>query len=592
MKIKIDFGKAVMPWAAFILCTTNLFAKVPVPKHKTAKHTAVITSKMDWWSKARFGMFIHWGVYSVPAGVYEGKESKGLGEWIMHDQKIPVDVYRAYAKSFNPVNYDPEKWVLMAKAAGMKYIVITTKHHDGFAMFDSKASDWNIVKATPYGKDVIKMLADACRKYHMKLGFYYSQANDWNNPGGAAAGGHWDKAQDGSFDEYIDKVAIPQVREILNNYGDVAELWWDVPTDMTPERAARFLPLLKDHPDLITNNRLGGGVQGDLETPEQYIPATGISGRYWEACMTMNNTWGYKVNDHNWKTSKTLIRNLIDISSKGGDYLLNVGPESSGKFPEPIVNILSDIGNWMKINSESIYETSASPFKILPWGRCTVKQLANGNTILYLHVFDWPANGELVVPGLNNAAISAKLLANGNTLKTKKNNDGLLITVPAAALDENATVIKLLIHGMPKVDPYVQSADADGSFVLKASTADLHTVAGGKPIQVEGGRDLNIGHWTDPTSSASWQIKVDKPGTYNIEVWAATVQDGNTINVNIGSETLKAAIKNTGKNNTYEKVSLGEIKINKTGVNTVSINPDAPNWNYINLRNVTLKPVN
>jgi alpha-L-fucosidase len=185
--------------------------------------------------------------------------------------------------------------VQTAKAAGVKYIVITTKHHDGFAMFDSKASDWNIVKRTPYGKDVIKMLADACRKYGMKLGFYYSQANDWNNPGGAAAGGHWDKKQDGSFDEYLDKVAIPQVKEILTNYGDVAELWWDVPTDMTKERAAKITPLLDKYPNIITNNRLGGGVQGDLETPEQYIPATGIPGRYWEACMTMNDTWGFKT---------------------------------------------------------------------------------------------------------------------------------------------------------------------------------------------------------------------------------------------------------------------------------------------------------
>jgi alpha-L-fucosidase len=598
MRKYTGFGSALLASVVFILCSglanADVPVKHPVPKKKIVKR-AEVDSKMEWWSKARFGMFIHWGVYSVPAGVYNGIEDKSLGEWIMHNQKIPVDVYQAYAKSFNPTKYDPEKWVLMAKAAGMKYIVITTKHHDGFAMFDSKASDWNIVKRTPYGKDVIKMLADACRKYNMKLGFYYSQANDWNNPGGAAAGGHWDPKQDGSFDDYIDRVAVPQIKEILNNYGDVAELWWDVPTDMTPARAAKFLPLLKPYPNLITNNRLGGGVPGDLETPEQYIPPTGIAGRYWEACMTMNDTWGFKTNDHHWKSSKTLIRNLVDIASKGGNYLLNVGPEPTGKFPEPIVSILTDMGNWMKVNSESIYGTTASPFKVLPWGRCTTKEQADGNTTLYLHVFNWPANGELLVPGLENQIISAKLLANGTALKSKKAVDGLLLTVPATALDENSTVIKLQIKGKTKIAPYIQSAETDGSFILSPLMADLHAAAGGKPIAVEGRNEANLGAWTDASSSASWQIKITKPGTYAIEANLAVADDGNAININSGDQSVKADIKATGmtgKNLNYQKQSLGEIKINKAGVNLVSITPVAQNWKYINLRTITLKPVN
>ncbi len=597
MKKYTVFGSALLV-AVFILCSSlindGLPVKHPAPKKKIIKR-AEVDSKMEWWSKAKFGMFIHWGVYSVPAGVYQGQEVKSLGEWIMHNAKIPVATYQAYAKDFNPTQYDPEKWVLMAKNAGMKYIVITTKHHDGFAMFDSKASDWNIVKRTPYGKDVIKMLADACRKYNMKLGFYYSQANDWNNPGGAAQGGHWDKAQDGSFDEYIDKVAVPQIREILNNYGDVAELWWDVPTDMTKERAAKFLPLLKDYPNLITNNRLGGGVPGDLETPEQYIPPTGIAGRYWEACMTMNDTWGFKVNDHNWKSSKTLIRNLVDIASKGGNYLLNVGPQSNGLLPDPIVNILSDMGKWTKVNGEAIYGTTASPFRVLPWGRCTVKESADGNSTLYLHVFNWPANGELLVPGLENQVTSAKLLANGAVLKGKKAVDGFLLTVPATALDDNSTVIKLEIKGKPKIAQYIQSPEADGSYILSPLMADLHTASGGKPIVVEGRSEGNLGAWTDPTSFASWEIKVAKPGTYSIEVNLAATDDTNAITVSSGDQSVKADIKGTGmtgRNINYQKVTLGEIKISKSGVNTISINPVAQNWKSINLRNVVLKPVN
>jgi alpha-L-fucosidase len=228
-------------------------------------------ARMKWWREARFGMFIHWGVYSVPAGTYNGKRIPGIGEWIMHNGKIPCAEYHEYAKQFNPVKYDPDEWVRIAKDAGMKYIVITSKHHDGFALFASKASRWNVVDATPYGKDLLKPLADACRRHGIRLGFYYSQAQDWNNPGGAAAGGHWDKAQDGDMTEYIRNVAVPQVREILTGYGDLAVLWWDTPVDMTKERADLLIPLLKLRPGIINNNRLGGGYKGDTETPEQFI---------------------------------------------------------------------------------------------------------------------------------------------------------------------------------------------------------------------------------------------------------------------------------------------------------------------------------
>ena len=278
--------------------------------------------RMDWWREAKFGLFIHWGVYSVPAGFYHNKPVAGIGEWIMNRGKIPMAEYQQFAKEYNPIKYNPDNWVKAAKEAGMKYIVITAKHHDGFANFATKASPWNIVDATPYGKDILKPLAEACRKYGIKLGFYYSQAQDWNN-GGVEAGGTWDKAQEHDMDDYINKVAVPQVKEICSNYGEFPSvIWWDTPRDMNYDRAKKLYDAVEQlRPDIIQNNRLGGGYKGDTETPEQFIPPQGFPGRDWETCMTMNNTWGFKRDDNNWKSTETLIRNLCDIASKGGNYL-------------------------------------------------------------------------------------------------------------------------------------------------------------------------------------------------------------------------------------------------------------------------------
>jgi alpha-L-fucosidase len=544
-------------------------------------------ARMEWWREARFGMFVHWGVYSVPAGTYNGKQIGGIGEWIMNHGKIPVAEYKAYAKQFNPVKYNAEEWVRLAKDAGMKYIVITAKHHDGFAMFESKASDWNIVKASPFGRDPLKELADACHKQGMKLGFYYSQAQDWVN-GGSAAGGKWDKAQEHSMDDYIDKIAVPQMKEILSNYGEFpVVLWWDTPTDMNKERADKLIPLLKQKPGIIHNNRLGGGYKGDTETPEQFIPATGYPGRDWETCMTMNDTWGFKSYDDHWKSTETLIRNLVDIASKGGNYLLNVGPTSEGLIPEPSIERLKEIGQWMRVNGVAVYDTSASPFKRLPWGRCTKKIDADGTT-LYLHVFNWPKDGKLVVPGLKNSILSARLLASGATLSTSSSADGVIVAVPPTAPSPISSTVVLQIKGAPEVSVMPIMQESDGSVRLFASEADLH---GGEVRYEAGDGKDNVGYWTDPKDFASWTFQVDRPGKFQVTTELASLGLGK-FGVAVGDQKLSGTAVNTGDFAKFRRVTLaGEIEIAAPGKVTLMVKPVTEGWSAINLKSVTLKPI-
>lgn len=407
--------------------------------------------RLTAWRDAKFGMFIHWGLYSALAGSYNGKEIDNNGEWIMDRAMIPVAAYAAYAKDFNPVKFDAEEWVRIAKSAGMKYIVITAKHHDGFAMYPSKVSPFNLHDATPFKRDPLAELAAACRKEGLKFGLYYSQAMDWHHPGGQPPGrGWWDEAQHGDMTNYIDTIAVPQVREILSNYGPLFELWWDMPRNMTPTLAGRLNAVVQElQPQIIMNNRLGGDVKGDIDTPEQYIPSTGgPEGRDWETCMTMNNTWGFKKQDTDWKSSADLIRKLIDIAHKGGNFLLNVGPTAEGEIPAASVERLREVGAWIARNGESIYGASASPVPYLSWGRMTRK----GNA-LYLHVFDWPANGELRVP-MQVKVTSAHLLARPEVaLKTEAKEGALLVALPGERTDAVASVIKLTTEGEPVVLP-------------------------------------------------------------------------------------------------------------------------------------------
>ena len=347
-------------------------------------------------------MFIHWGLYAIPAGEWNGRTD--YGEWIRSNAKIPIDVYDRFQAQFNPTKFDPDAWVRMAKAAGMQYIVITTKHHDGFALFDSKGTTWDVM-ATPYSRDIIGQLAEACRRGGIRLGLYYS-IMDWHHPDYLPRR-EWEaasRAEAGAdFDRYV-AFMKGQLKELLTSYGPVGVLWFDGQWESTwtVARGRDLFDYVRGlQPSIIVNNRVGHGF-GDFGTPEQEIPATGIPGADWETCMTMNRNWGFNRADKDFKSTETLLRNLVDIASKGGNFLLNVGPTAEGEFPAESVERLQQIGDFMRVAGESIHGTQASPFPSLPWGRCTQRRLDANTTRLYLHVWDRPKDGILVVPGLLN----------------------------------------------------------------------------------------------------------------------------------------------------------------------------------------------
>lgn len=426
-------------------------------------------ARMSWWRNARFGMFIHWGIYSVPAGEWNGNTN--YAEWFLEETHMPVSQYEKFADQFNPTNFDALTWVKAAKDAGMKYIVITSKHHDGFGMFRSEVSDW-CIRRTPFKRDPLAELAAACNEDGIKICFYYS-IMDWHHPDWGVRR-PWNDlaAKDGppDMDRYVAYMK-GELKELLTRYGPIGLLWFDGQWEKpwTTERGIDLYNYVRSlQPNIIVNNRVGkpaytagGGMAktgqvGDYGTPEQTIPPNGFGpGVDWETCMTMNDHWGYNKFDQHWKSTKTLVRNLIDCASKGGNYLLNVGPTSQGVFPAPSLERLKEIGAWMRVNSESIYGTSAGPFsRRLPWGRCTMKKDGKW-TLLYLHVFDWPANGQLLVPRLKNKIQRAYLLADKSRhkLRAKTTDDGVLVTVPPNAGTEISTTVVLRMKGEASVEP-------------------------------------------------------------------------------------------------------------------------------------------
>jgi alpha-L-fucosidase len=547
----------------------------------TGETPAQFAKRTQWWRDGKFGLFIHWGIYSVPADASKG------AEWYFNGSKMQVRDYEKFAPQFDPVNFDADRWVRAARDAGMKYIVITSKHHDGFDMYDSKVSDYTIVKSTPFQHDPMKDLAAVCKKYGLRFCFYHS-IMDWHQSDYLPRR-PWDDrlVGDASLDKYLNYMKA-QLRELLTNYGPIGLIWFDGGWEHSAAelRSAEVNKMIRSlQPNILINDR--NGLPEDYSTPEQTIPANAFAnGRLWETCMTMNGTWGYTKDDHNWKSSEDLIHKLCDIASKGGNFLLNVGPTDKGEFPPEAVERLAAIGKWMKVNGESIYGTTKSPYRRTPFdGRCTTK----GDT-LYLQVFSWPDAG-LKVTGLKTRVRSARALDGRRGLSIAAGSDGPVIARPAK-LDPVATVVELKLDGPAAVDAaaWAVKPAADGTMTLTAADADLK----GGHLQVEDvGGSPNVGYWTDPKDEVSWTVEVPKDGAYAVEIEYACEPGsaGSTFRVHAdgAAEGVEGTVPDTGSWANFRTDSLSGALRLTAGRHVITLTPLAmPHGAVMNLRRLML----
>lgn len=571
-------------FCGLLCCVASFGQNAAAAANPMKSDDAVKEQRLKWFREARFGMMIHWGIYSVPAGEWKGKLIPGLGEWIMNRAKIPVAEYEQLASQFNPVKFNAEEIVGLAKAAGMKYIVITSKHHDGFAMYHSAASKYNIVDATPFKRDPMKELAAAAAKAGIKLCFYYSQTQDWHEPD--AVGNDWDFTDESkkNFNKYLEEKVKPQVREILTNYGPIGLIWFDTPRNMTKAQSQELVDLVHSiQPDCLVSGRVGNGV-GDYDSAGDNQISVGNVKRIWETPVTMNDTWAFKRDDQNWKPTSILIRQLVQVASRGGNYLLNIGPTAEGTIPQPSVDRLNEVGKWVKANSDAVYGTSPSPFPYeLPWGIITTKPRK-----LFLHVFDWPRN-QLSLVGLKSKVKKAYLLADDTKLKFTRSNDAandhysISIGLPASIPDKNDTVIVLETAGDIETDPALMQ-QPDDSVTLPAFLSNVHK-SGDAGLRFDSRgvaeRWLNKDEWVD------WDFKVSKPGTFDVVVLTSEQKYGTNwegdhlITIETNGRKMQGKIGNDGKEdnpaNPYWKYvisKIGRVTVDKPGKYSLSLKPD------------------
>jgi alpha-L-fucosidase len=604
--------RALLAVASLIAPLSVAHAKSVPPEEASEIEAWAATrdERMAWWREARFGMFIHWGLYAPAGGFWEGKRyEQHYAEWIQHWAAVPsADYARAMKPKFTPDVGFAERWAELAHAAGMRYAVLTAKHHDGFTLFESKepysiANDiTGGTNISPKGRDLAREFADAMRARGLRAGFYYSLL-DWQHPDAyemaLPAYPKSDRKRDHT--RYLAYLR-GHVNELLTGYGPLSTIWFDYSDEARQGAAWGAAQLMADmrtkQPEILVNNRLFFGLEnknGDYGTPEKYVPPTGLRGMDWEVNHTLNESYGFSAHDTNWKDTTTVVRLLSDIVSKGGNLLLNIGPDANGRVPEEAERTLRGVGAWMRVHGEAIDGTTASPFERLPWGRATQKP-----GVLYLHVHDWPRNGRLVVPMFGEVS-AARLLGSDATLRwgpSEQEVGRLVIEVPAKPVDPACTVVRLDLVG--EVDPgaFLLFPDSAGTITMMPHDATL----AGPSIRIErvgviGDVTHNIGYWLDPSATVTWPIGAgaDDGGVYEVEIdlACADAAAGSRVRFELegGSGTPEFTVPATGGWQSYRTVQVGRVEMVMGSHRAILRALSKPGEAVANIRAVRLKRV-
>lgn len=560
----------------------------------------------QWFSQDKYSLFIHWGLFSIPAGQWQGKTYYGISEWLMtsHLAGIPTEEYKKLANDFNPQSFDAKAWVKLAVDSGMKNIVITAKHHEGFAMYHSESSDYDIEDASPFKRDPLKELADECAKAGIGLGFYYSQNQDWEEQGSADI--PWDSAkQKGDFTTYYNEKVVPQVTELLTNYGPIRTVWFDTPGNMTTKQSLALVELVRTlQPKALINSRIGNGV-GDFATLGDHSLSLINHPGLWETIDTTNDSWGFATQDKNWKSSKEIAHRLISTVARGGNYMLNVGPNKEGVIPEIPAQHLRDTGKWLADHGETIYGAKGSPWgRAQTWGDITFK-----HEQLYLHVFEWPVDGKIHLAGLENTIVSAQVLNNEDqTVKYQKSANGwATIVLPKQKPDGLVPVIRVQLKGQPKVDTTI-GIDPK----LSTSLSSIFATCNGcdkaelRWMQKFGEWKYadNLLNWKNK-ATGKWDVSVAKAGQYLLEVEysADDKVDFSEWNFNFSDDSLVMQALDTGERVNskrqfpgktlyrYRTDKIGVIELTE-GKQSILVSPKGEVVNGgINLKAIRLTPI-
>ncbi|MBO9617636.1 MAG: alpha-L-fucosidase [Niabella sp.] len=556
---------------------------------------------IQWFKDAKFGLFIHWGLYSKLAGTWQGKNYYGSGEWIMNQAKIPVREYEQVAATFNPVNFNADEWAQLAKDAGVKYMVITAKHHEGFSMFDSKVTHFDIVDATPYKKDPMKALSEAARKRGIQFGFYYSQFQDWHEPNGGRNTWDFDESKK-DYQQYYREKAIPQLKELLTNYGPLGIVWFDTPGGMTKEQTQRFInELRKLQPKSLFSSRVGQGLGDYKDFGDSEVPPVPIAGA-WESIYTHNDSWGYIAHDMNFKSSDEIIKLLANVASKGGNLMLNVGPDGLGNIPYYSVKYLKATGEWLKRNGESIYASTAGFIPAQPWGVTTAKP---GR--LFLQVLNRPANDTVLVPGFINTVSKVYALDGKMRLPFVKKGTDLYVNM-ATVKNVHCPSTVLVVEYKGAASAYNATAPVTVSAAFENNMIDAIFAKTNGNAKVQ---SLTYSHYfgdwkhttcvtdmLDPGDAAGFAVRITDPGDYKLLLEYACPQESANQegSLEIGDKTFLFRTLRTSEYDhkaplLFIKHPVAIFTVAKPGIYRIVVKPFKQGKELFKLKSIIVEPI-